>query len=598
MQTGLREATGEDSMDQLQANRVFPKEKVWLIVLWLVSFFIHAAVMNHFVGWICTDTAGYWLHAATFTGYDWSEVAKTTSMYYSWGYSLWLIIPFLIMPGNMVMMAKAAIIINAVFCSLTFVFAYFLGKKIFHMSDKRFVMGCALIVSVYPSYILGTSVALSESLLFFLYVFCLWLIAGYLNSNKRKWAILSGCCCGYMYIVHHRTLGIVAAFLCMLLVLYIKNKDVKEVLYFFIPILICLAISVFVDHWLMEKEMGDCAYTVNTYRSMTKRISSMLRLGRILSMVQNVIGESWYLLTGTFSVAGIGVISICKKIANIQCCGEIGKKADLYSFLYVFAILSFVFSMGISVFTTARSMESTGGRIDVIFYGRYFENTLSFFILAGLVAVKPLRKKWDTCKEAIFLLALIVAGSAAVYYFTKMIPGNGVNYFSVAALLSLYSYPNLEFSVLAVAICHIGVILVFLCLLWMKKRVYTVAAYFLIFVCFVYTGYHAVVNVDQLCRDHALVADYPTQNKDARSVNQYLQERGIACIGVYLENSYDAFSYQLMNPQKKVYAFSSIEDLNHLQGIVTHVIVPQSFKESMAGEELKMETVNYAVYAL
>ena len=89
-------------MVQFQADKTVPKEKVWLTAGWLVSFFIHIAVINHFVGWICTDTAGYWLHAATFTGYDWSEVAKTTSMYYSWGYSLWLMIPFLIASGNMI----------------------------------------------------------------------------------------------------------------------------------------------------------------------------------------------------------------------------------------------------------------------------------------------------------------------------------------------------------------------------------------------------------------------------------------------------------------------------------------------------------------
>ena len=585
-------------MVQFQADKTVPKEKVWLTAGWLVSFFIHIAVINHFVGWICTDTAGYWLHAATFTGYDWSEVAKTTSMYYSWGYSLWLMIPFLIASGNMIIMAKVAIIINAVFCSLTFVFAYFLGKKIFDLSDRRFVMACALIVSVYPSYILGTSVALSESLLFFLDVFCLWLIAAYLDSNKSKWAILSGCCCGYMYIVHHRTLGIVVAFLCMLLMLYIKNRDVKEVLHFLIPLLICLAVSVFVDDWLLKKEMGDYAYTANTYQAMTKRVPTMLRLGKILSIMQNVIGESWYLLIGTFSVAGMGIVSTGKKISNMRLSSKMGKRADTYSFLYIFAVLSLVFSMCISVFTTARSMESAGGRIDVIFYGRYFENTFSFFILTGLAEIHTLRKKQDIQKEVILLIVLILAGSAAVYSFTQMIQGNGVNYFSVAALLSLYSYPNLEFSVLAVSICHVGVTLVILCLLWMDRRIYTVAAYVLIFASFVYTGYHAVVNVDQLCKDHALIADYPTQNEEARSVNQYIQEHRIACFGVYLENSYDAFSYQLMNPQKKVYAFSLMDDLQLLRGIVTHVVVPQSFKELMAGEELKMETVNYAVYGL
>jgi len=584
-------------MRKLQIEGEAYKEKVWTGILWLFSFLIHLAVINHFVGWFCTDTAGYWMHAATFTGHDWSEAAKSTSMYYSWGYSLWLIIPFLLAAGNMTVMARIAIAVNALFCSFTFVLSYALGKKIFHGVSRRLVMACAFIVSVYPTYILEASVALSESLLFFLYLLELWLIAEYLSSNRPKWAVGSGICCGYMYIVHHRTLGIVAAFFCMLLILYLKNRNWREVFYFLIPLLLCILTSVLVDQWLMVKEMGDNVYTRNTYRSMAKRLPSMLRLERALSIAQNIIGEIWYILIGTFASAGIGVIFICKTIREMRL-NKSDHKVNKEGILYFFAMASLAFSMCISVFTTARKLGNAGDRIDVIFYGRYFENTLSFVILAGLIHMGSLRKKWDIWKEAVFLFILTLSGSIAVYYFTNMVDGNRVNYFSITALLALYSYPDLEFSVLDISLYHMVIMLVVFYLFWMCKKACIVTAYVLITASFLYTGYNAVVNVDNLYSGHALIVEYPTKNEEALSVNYYIKENNIECFGVYSDSTYIVFSYQLMNPQKKVYSLSSIDDIERLAGHITHVIIPQSLKEMMTDGELKLETENYAVYHL
>lgn len=586
------------TMRKLQIEGEAYKEKVWTGILWLFSFLIHLAVINHFVGWFCTDTAGYWMHAATFTGHDWSEAAKSTSMYYSWGYSLWLIIPFLLAAGNMTVMARIAIAVNALFCSFTFVLSYALGKKIFHGVSRRLVMACAFIVSVYPTYILEASVALSESLLFFLYLLELWLIAEYLSSNRPKWAVGSGICCGYMYIVHHRTLGIVAAFFCMLLILYLKNRNWREVLYFLVPLLLCITASVLVDQWLAVKEMGDNLYTKNTYRAMAKRLPATLQLGRILTMVQNAIGEAWYILIGTFISAGMGIIFTCKKIRKMMYMSKSERRMEHGEALYFFAAFSLAFSIVISVYSTARNMGNTGGRIDAIFYGRYFENTLSFFVFTGLVQMGRLRKEQDAWKEAVLLVILTLAGSVAVYDFTRMINGNGINYFSVSALLSLYSYPNLDFSVLDVSLYHMAIILVIFYLLWMRKKVYTVAAYCLICASFLYTGFHAVVNVDNLCRDHALTVDYPTQNEEALTINHYIKENHIERFGVYSESTYMVFSYQLMNPQNKVYSLSSVDEIERLAGHITHVILPKSLKEMMTDAELELETENYVVCRL
>lgn len=576
----------------------FSKEKKCIAVLWIFSLFIHLAVLNHFIGWLCTDTAGYWLHAATFTGHDWSEAAKTTSMYYSWGYSLWLVIPFLIAPGDMVMMSRMAIVINAIFCSLTFVCSYFLGKKIFQGVSRRLIMVCAFIISLYPTYILETSVALSESLLFFLFIFGLWLLAEYLDTGRMQWAVLSSVCCGYMYIVHHRTLGIVIAFLCMLVILYVKNRSWQETLYFFIPLCLCIAAGICVDHWLMAKEMGEQIYTVNTYGAMAKKVPALLQLGKVLSMVQNMIGECWYILIGTFLIAGLGIISAGKKICQIWFGRKSWNKIENEIVLYAFGMMSLIFSIGISVFVTAKTIGAGGSRIDSVFYGRYFENVLAFFLFIGLIELSRLRKNQEVLKEVILLWIVTVAASVFVYYFTQMINGNGINYFSVTAVLALYSYPNLEFSVISASLYGASLAAVVMCLLCRNKKAWQAAAYFLVAGSFLYTGYSAVINVDNFYRNNTLAMDYPTQNEDAVSINGYLKEKDISSFGVYQEGVYAVFSYQLMNPQKKVYAIASMEDIRQLQGKITHIIIPQYMKEMLIDAELELETANYVVCRL
>ena len=127
------------------------QEYIGLIIACIFCFLAHAVVINQFNGWFCTDTDGYWLHAATFTGHDWSGVASKVSMYYAWGYSVVLIIPFLF-SNDILVMSKMVVLMNSAFCALTIPFLYSIGKKIFKEADKKIIMAGALITSLYSAY--------------------------------------------------------------------------------------------------------------------------------------------------------------------------------------------------------------------------------------------------------------------------------------------------------------------------------------------------------------------------------------------------------------------------------------------------------------
>lgn len=580
-------------------NKIFTERhrNAEILILWLISFLLHLAVINHFVGWICTDTAGYWLHAATLTGHDWSEVAKCATKYYSWGYSLLLTIPFIIAPDNMIVMSKIAIIINALLCSSVFPLLYQIGKKIMDKIDEDIIIICAFITSIYSSYFLQASVALSEALLLFLYVLLIWLILKYLSNQKIKWAVLSGVCCGYMYTVHHRTLGILIAFIVVLLIMYKRSKNLRELLCFGIPLVLCMWGGVFVEHYLITREAMGGIYKENTYGSMMEKLLGMMNIEGILGAIRNVIGAVWYILVGTLTTAGMGIISCIKRVITLGRGNKYGDKSETKSVLYYFIILSLAFSLGISIIAMA-GVGSSGNRIDIIFYGRYFENVLSIFILIGLCELGCMRRNKMRIKHVILLVWVMISTSMIVYFFTLMIDGNAVNYFGITAVLGFYSFPNLStYSVLPVSICTIVVMGGLVYLFWLEGG-YKIIAYCLMAGCFLYTGYNSVVNVDKHYEYYAHVGNYPTKDEDAICMNNYIEQKGIDAFGVYLEGGYDAFSYQLMNPQRKVFAICSLDEIKKYKEYITHIIIPKNLMESMNFGNAEIESDNYVIVHL
>ena len=231
----------------------------------------------------------------------------------------------------------------------------------------------------------------------------------------------------------------------------------------------------------------------------------------------------------------------------------------------------------------------------MIFYGRYFENVLSVFIFIGLNEMIYLRKNKEWLNKLFFLLLMMIITSVTVYFFTEMVNGNGINYFSVTAVLTIYSFPNFEFSILSISVFVVLFVILILYLCWIGKC-YGMIACSLIAGCFLYTGYNAIVNVDNFYKFYASVSGYPTQNEEAVCINEYISENEIEAFGVCCTDGYEAFSYQLMHPEKKVYSISSLNEMENIKEHISHIIVPLYLREETYIGELELETANYAIY--
>ena len=570
----------------------FKKENIGLFICCLFCFVAHAIVMNQFNGWFCTDTDGYWLHAATFTGHDWSGVASKVSMYYAWGYSVVLVLPFVI-SNDILVMSKIAVLINSMFCALTIPLLYSIGRKIFQGVDKRILMAAALITSLYSSYFIGSAVALAETFIYFLYVLLMWLVLQYMDTHKWYWAMLSGVCCGYLYITHHRNLGMVAAFVILTLIQIIKNRNWKELAWHIIPLVVMICLDLYVNDWLNAKEMAGGVYTTNTYGSMENRLLRIFSLSGIVAFVQSILGELWYMLAGTFTIAGIGAIGIIRNIVKqkegVSFRECIFNKKCIYS-IYIF--LNILMTMGVSAVFCMKGSNSQS-RIDAIFYGRYFECTICILLFFGLISLWTIRNNTAFQNDIRIVFLLTVCLSIIVYFFTQEISGKGINYFSVAAVLFPFSYPNLGFSVVTSSICLLMMAGVFIKLVLCNEMWYRIFSYILVAGSFIYVGYNGIINVRDHYAEQAVIASYPTCNEEFVVMSNCIGELDVETLYIYTENGYDAFSYQLFHPDIKVMTVNITEEMNEQSG--GYVIFPINNIVEDSEMEIVMETPNYVM---
>lgn len=571
-------------------------ENMWMIGLCVFSFLVHVIVLNQFKGWLCTGTDEYLLHAATLTGHDWSGVAGKTNVFGGWGYSVFLVIPFLF-TDDIFVLSQIAVVMNALLCALTIPLLYSIGKRVLKEADRRIILVSALITSLFSSYFLQAAALLPEVLLFFLYILILWLLLNYVDTNKKYWAILSGLCCGYIYIVHHKMLGVVIAFVIMAVIRYIKTKDWKGSLCLLLPAAAMIALGAGVDHWLGVKESFDSANAVNTYRTAGEKLPEAFSFKGILSIVQNAVGAVWYLLTGTFLIAGFGAVSLIQKtVSGRQVRGaDKGEHRQPYVFFYGFVLLAAVLMMGSSAVACHR--ETTAfDRAELVFYGRYFESVIGILLFFGLVWLSGIWKEKSRRKDIALLLLLEAAASVFVYYFTKGSGGSVSDYFGVSAVLFPFSYPNVTFSVIAGSVCFGTLALVFLYLFTREEDWYRRAAYVLIAGSFCFIGYNTVDNVKEAYKENASIVNFPLQNEDFSEMDKYLTYNEVSSVYVYSETGYEAFSFQIFHPDTKVIAVDSMADL--WDGACEYVILPQDVAGDWAAMEPVMVTTKYVICRL
>ncbi|MDE5872626.1 MAG: hypothetical protein K2H07_01790, partial [Lachnospiraceae bacterium] len=414
----------------------------------------------------------------------------------------------------------------------------------------------ALCVSLYSSYILATAVTMSEVLIFFLTFLSLWLFYLYLDTDKPVCGILTAISVGYLYCVHNRNIGIVIALFIIIIVRAIYEKRSKDIWVMLLPLVGMVLLKSGVDYWLTLNENTMGTYTRNTYGNMLNKASGGIGLYGILSLVENVIGEVWYMLIGTFLVGGIGVFEILSnRLVNEK------KAVYKHTFFYAYSILSWLFMVAISVFSCMRKQAGVVKRMDIVFYGRYMENTIVFFVLMGVVYLWGNRKNTDKKKEIGLMFIIAVAVSVITHFIVASLNAYDVNWLSVVAVMTTAFYPNLQVSIISSSIIGVVLAAVIIYLFNMGKELYKYISIVLLAGIFLFIGYHATYAVSKAYEEGASLSNNPTFNMEFNDMCNYVRENEYETIYVLSPEPYDAFAYQLVMNKKTIVSITEWKEM-------------------------------------
>ena len=399
-------------MIQLGKKRGMPKFDKKDIVLSILFSSILVVLMAldieklNLIG-ILNDEFGYWSVAASLAGKDWSQLIKITP-YYNFGYSL-LLVPLFWLFDSYSLMYRAAILLNIALVIGSFFLLKILAKEICNIKSVVLQNWLAFIICIYPSVLFQSQNAWSETLLYFLFILSVVLFGKY--EKKPTYGNMIGLCfcLGYMYAVHQRTILILLSAIFVICIYILKEKKyLKQGILGIVICIVCiLMIGIFKDY------LVECLWSSSEI-SDKNDISGGL-IVKYLDIMMNNFGKLvracfgilcyFVLVTGPFLIWGF-VDVIKNGIDRI-----LGKRSILYVKVYI--IVAFLLTVATCCLT---GMTGGDGRLDMVFYSRYAENTIGPVLLLGFGVWL---KKEHLGKEYLGIIVLTTVLAFAMTYACK-----------------------------------------------------------------------------------------------------------------------------------------------------------------------------------
>ena len=367
----------------LFANRI-DKEKLMVILLGAVCFVIHLHLpeISHLNGpFLYHDEMGYWTNAASMAGYNWSPVIiKNGTPWYAYGYSLTLL-PLFWLFDDMTTIYKAAIALNALWATLSFFVCYKISLRIGKKMNQYWLILFSFIISVYSSSLLQSSIAVSETFL----TCAVWvLFLSFVRYEENPTPIHGtwlGCAVYFVYLIHHRTIGILIAFCMTILIMIVMKKiKVRDLIFIAIPIILLAIVNMILMEYLSAQIWGNTEKSNEDYLNQINNLKYAFGTPNgFLQFVKSVVGKVWYIGTSSFMLCIWGILRVVRRIRL-----RFFPQSELIYSL-IFFLLSYLGMIAISaVFTISAA------RVDFVFYGRYSECVAGIFLLLGFVELLEL----------------------------------------------------------------------------------------------------------------------------------------------------------------------------------------------------------------
>ena len=365
----------------------------WMTILALSCLFLIFFCNYRYAYTICVlnDEFGYWGNAATMAGKDWSSLLAQTP-YYSMGYSLFLV-PLFKLGVHPVTMYKIAVLLNMGFLSASLLCADYITGRLF-LENKRMLNQLIGIIGVMSGPALFYSqIGWCETCLMMLFLF---LVVLFVKLGERFSYLVSFeivVCSLMLYIVHQRTIAIMALAIVLLLFECIKNK--KYV--FLILVIVAVGLCVFGYRSLHSYQVSH-VYSASAYSS-TNNIE--LSSSFISGFMSRLFDYSEEIIVSFICKLGVVLISTCFTLF-VSCKSYL---LDLRNKTFGFISVKTFMLLSLLIMLSLSSIQMFGeARKDLVVYSRYLDFTIPGMTIYGLGVLLQQRGK----HKKLYLLSIVL----------------------------------------------------------------------------------------------------------------------------------------------------------------------------------------------
>jgi hypothetical protein len=294
--------------------------------------------------------------------------------FYRGGYSL-LIAPLLELGSDPGFTYHLVLVLNAALAASVLPLLYLLLTRFGGVRSQP-AFWFALAGAAYPALTVLSQTAISENLLFPLV--CVWLlsIGGLLSRPDRRgellWSAALATSTGALWAVHNRTIVALAVTVAVLVWMVARKRLRPAALGL---ALLLLALAVFGVH-LLDDFLIDRNYAGSAPDELSERMDEIFTASGLRTVIANLVGQTWYLLTATFGLAAAVAFDFFRRPVG----GEDADRPRPPVVAVLLALTALLLAISAVAFP-----ERT--RPDMLIYGRYVEIAAPPLIAFGLAAL-------------------------------------------------------------------------------------------------------------------------------------------------------------------------------------------------------------------
>lgn len=401
------------------------------IVVILLIFGVHSWGFWYYNGiTILRDEFGYWEHAASMAGYDWSG-AMISAPWYSFGYSL-LLLPLFYLCNGMSQMYHVAIFMNGLMMVAVYGIVKSLISKLSSMENRNVPESegmtggkcrmnrrgadilVAMIVCLYSAYIAQSKVAWAETAIYLAFWLTVWCFANLLEKKSIRWGIATSVMAGICYTCHNRMIVVmIALFMITILMCIGRQISWKNVLGLLIPMIVIYIWNEQVRDILQGRMQvnAELQYNLNDIEGRWWRVKVFFTKEGFTHWLRTAIGELLYVYLSTFAVGIIGILSAGHSLLKMIK----GRRREFYFFCFI--LLVFIGEWALSTLVNMPVGEDIAEKpLTYLYYGRYVDGVVGIFLLLGLLHLRDYKGRYLAWEATVVNTVMLVAAIATYQY--------------------------------------------------------------------------------------------------------------------------------------------------------------------------------------